>query len=153
MSNEKVNEKVYEITFCRTHVYKILRMGNIEGGGSKVSPKQFDEEILGEILTRTLINYYALMPDKQLSKALISVKKTMPVEMISMSWKIKRFIDAHRPLQMLPIGLMNAIIEMERMGITESKVYFSLLNHIDNNPPKSFTDYIRIITEFEKGSD
>ena len=143
-------EKMYGITYYPKHIYMILRGKNVKGGGSKVSAKEFDKEILGWIYTRTLIDYYDLLPDNRLSKALIGVDKMLPVELVNISWKIKRFLDEHGPFSPLAIGLMNCIIDMRRVGISDFQVYSRFLEYMDSNPSESFTDYVRIITEFEK---
>ena len=142
-------ELTYKIHYLPKHVYKILR-GKIVRGGSKISPKEFDKVILDLILTNTIMDYYTKLPDERLSSALKSVNKKLPVELVNMAGRINEFAFAHRPLNILPIGIMNTIIWMERFGIKEYHVYFALLEQLDTTPANSFSDYVRIITNFEK---
>lgn len=143
-------EKYFGVTYYDLHVYKILRAGNVKGGGSKVSAKEFDEEILGWVYTRALMRYYDLLPDGRLTSALTTEDKLLPVEMVDISWKIKRFLDKHGPFAPLAIGLMTCIIDMDRMGIKSHKKYFALLDYLDDNPAEDLKDYISKITIFEK---
>ena len=142
-------ESFYGITYYPPHVHRILR-GGIKRGGSKVSGKEFDKEILGWIYTRTLMGYYELLPDGRISKALVNIDKKLPDELVDISWKIKRYLDEFGPFSPLAIGLMNCIINMERVGITDYKTYFELLEYLDENPADSFRDYVEKITKFEK---
>jgi len=146
-----MSERYYGVSYYPIHIYKILRADKLKGGGSKVSAKEFDNEILGMIFTRALMEYSELLPSNKISKALVSVDKKLPDELIGVSWKIKRFLDEHGPFSPLAIGLMTCIIGMDRVGINDYHTYFALLEYLDNNPATDFKDYINKLTEFEKG--
>jgi len=110
---------------------------------------EFDEIILENVFARTLTNYSLLLPDEKLVSALDFVDKELPDDMITMAWRVKRFINSHGPSAPLAIGMMNTIIDMRKMGINDCKVYFALQERLDNCPD-SLQEYIMIITDFEK---
>lgn len=143
-------DKKFGITYYPKHIYRILRGKNNKGGASIISAKQFENEILGWVYTKILMDYYDLLPDERLSSVLVTEDKTLPEELVDISWKIKKYLDAHGPFSPLAIGLMNCIIDMDKMGIKDSKTYFKLQEHLDINPADSFSDYVKIITKFEK---
>ena len=144
-------EKYFGVTWCKSNVYRILRKGNAKGGGSKVSDSEFDKEILGWVYTRALMQYYDLLPDERLGKALKREDKVLPAEMVEISWKIKKFLDKHGPFSPLAIGMWHCIIDMDRTGIKDFKTYTSLIDYLDNDLPVDFKDYVDKITKFEKG--
>ena len=146
-----MSDRFYGITYCPNHVYKVLRAKNTKGGGSKVSEKDFDRDILGWVFTKALTEYYDLLPDGRLSEFIEEKDKLLPDEMVEISRKIKKFLDRHGPFAPLAIGLMNCIIDMDTMGIDDYKKYTALKEHLIINPASSFKDYIEIITEFERG--
>lgn len=164
-----MKEKKYGVTYYPKHIYKIIRWDYKKGGGPTISPHVFDEIVLNQIFTRSIIEFSLLMPNEKLFKAIESVdyeipddliraglkvsKKRLPVDIIDLGFKIDKFVRAHGPFSPLAIGAMNTIIWMGRLGITDCKVYFKLMEYLDDKPAESFTDYVRIVTEFEKGME
>ena len=161
-----MKEKKYGVAYYPKHIYKIIRWNNTKGGSPIISPSDFDSVALNEVYARTIVEFSLLMPPEKLFKAIETADYTLPEELIKMGlksnnkqlpdevidlgFKINRFVKAHGPFSPLAIGAMNTIIWMERLGITEYKIYFALLERLDETPAKSFSDYIKIISEFEK---
>ena len=143
-------DRIYGVGYYSPHIWRILRAENHNGGGSIVSQKDFNDIILNQILTNTILEYSALLPSQKLSKAIKSVDKRLPDDLVDMGFKIDRFFKAHGPFSPLAIGMMNTIIWMERMGMTDYKAYFRLLDRLDTTPADSFSHYIEICKEFEK---
>ena len=141
------------VSFNPSHVYKIIRANLKKGGAPKVSEKVFDEKILNDLYVITVMKYYDLLPEKRLKEAVERKDKEIPEDIFQMSKRVREYLEYHGPFMPLAIGMMNCIIDMDTLGITDSDKYFALKDYLIEHPADSFSDYIRIITEFEKGSD
>ena len=137
----------FGITFCSNHAYRILRASNKNGGGSVLSQTEIDEVILGRILGRTVDELKSLIPQGKLKYSLESVDKTMPISFRRDEKRIRDFLAEHGPSAALAIGIINTIIGMQDMAVKDCYFYLDLKSKL---PAESFSDFVRIVTEFEK---
>lgn len=134
------------ITYLPKHARKLLGLG-AEG---QIHNRQFDEVIFATVVPIELANWLEIMPKKRVRiRCLRQRDRLMPTYMLEDMWQVHRFLSAHGPSAIVAVAMGNAIINMRRMGIRDTRQYCDLVARLDSNPPESFTDFVRIISDME----
>lgn len=145
-----MEDELVGLTYCKEHVYKILRAKYTNGGGSKVSPDEFDEVITGLIFSHAIMEMGALLPDTKMSKALENIDVRLPKEMVEMRGRITNFLSAHGPSAPLAVALMSHRTWMTFMGLKDVRLYFRIWDRLFTKPPSDFHEYAQVIADIEK---
>ena len=128
------------VSFNPGHVRKILRANCKKGGAPIISEKDFDEKILNDLYVITVMKYYDLLPSKRLKEAIERKDKEIPEDVFQMGKRVREYLAFHGPFMPLAIGMLNCIIDMDTLGITDSDKYFALKDYLIEHPADSFSD-------------